>query len=61
VVTRIEFELSLEDIAISRRTVSHILLQLGLNRRRFMDPSGDSNREPRKIVAELPATWCIST
>lgn len=52
--SRIEFELALEGITISRRTVSRILFQLGLNRRRFIDPSGESNREPQAIVAERP-------
>lgn len=51
---RIEFELALEGVAISRRTVTRILLQLGLNRRRFIDPTGESNREPQQIVAERP-------
>jgi transposase InsO family protein len=51
---RIEFELTREGIAISRRTVSRVLLQLGLNRRRFIDPNGESNREPQRIVAERP-------
>jgi hypothetical protein len=27
---------------------------LGLNHRRFIDPDGDSNREPRKIIARRP-------
>jgi transposase InsO family protein len=30
------------------------LLQLGLNRRRFLDPVGQSNRQPRRIVACWP-------
>lgn len=51
---RIEFELTLVGIAISRRTISRILLQLGLNRRRFLDPNGESNREPLPILAERP-------
>ena len=51
---RIEFELESDGVAISWRTVSRILLQLGLNRRRFIDPNGESNREPQRIVAERP-------
>lgn len=51
---RIHFELDTAGIAISRRTVSRILLQLGLNRRRFIDPNGESNREPQRIIAERP-------
>lgn len=52
--SRIEFELALEGVVVSRRTIARILLQLGLNRRRFIDPAGDSNREPQRIVAERP-------
>ncbi|MFC8867969.1 IS481 family transposase [Streptomyces sp. NPDC057148] len=51
---RIAFELQTEGISLSRRTVSRHLLALGLNRRRFIDPSGDTNREPRKITARRP-------
>lgn len=51
---RIKFELGLEGTSISRRTVSRILFQLGLNRRRFIDPGGDANREPQRIVAARP-------
>ncbi len=42
------------DIDISRRTVSRILLDLGLNRRRFIDADGQSNRVPRTINALRP-------
>lgn len=52
--SRIAFELQAEGTDISRRTVSRHLLALGLNRRKFIDPSGDSNREPRKIAARRP-------
>lgn len=58
---RITFELNSDDIEISRRTVSRHLAALGLNHRRFIDPSGDTNREPRKIIARRPGTWCTST
>lgn len=51
---RIEFELAREGTAISRRTVSRILLQLGLNRRQYIDPTGATNRASRPIVAERP-------
>ncbi|WP_053664638.1 IS481 family transposase [Streptomyces sp. MMG1121] len=51
---RIAFELQTEGISLSRRTVSRHLLALGLNRRRSIDPSGDLNREPRKITARRP-------
>lgn len=39
---------------MSRRTLSRILAQLQLNRRTFSDPSGESNREPQKIIAVRP-------
>lgn len=52
--SRIAFELQADGVSISRRTMSRRLLALGLNRRRFIDPSGDSNREPRKITARRP-------
>jgi transposase InsO family protein len=52
--SRIAFELQQEQVHISRRTVTRLLGQLGLNRRRFIDPSGESNREPQKIVARHP-------
>ena len=51
---RIEFELTLVGIAVSRRTISRILLQLGLSRRRFLDPNGELNRELQPILAERP-------
>lgn len=51
---RITFELEQVGIQISRRTVSRILTDLQLNRRRFIDPTGESNREARKIVARCP-------
>ncbi|GHH27494.1 hypothetical protein GCM10018780_82880 [Streptomyces lanatus] len=51
---RISFELTQAGTPISRRTVSRHLAQLGLNRRRFIDPNGASNREPQKIIARRP-------
>lgn len=51
---RIAFELVADDVMISRRTVTRYLDQLGLNRRRFIDPDGENNREVRKIVARYP-------
>lgn len=52
--SRIAFELNNDGIAISRRTVTRQLAALGLHRRRFIDPNGDNNREPRKIIARCP-------
>lgn len=51
---RIAFELDQRGVKISRRTVSRHLAALGLNRRRFLDPCGDSNRTPRPIIARRP-------
>ena len=51
---RITFELNEAGTSISRRTVSRLLAQLGLNRRQFIDPDGESNRKPQTIVAKRP-------
>jgi transposase InsO family protein len=52
--SRIAHELGNEGVQVSRRTVTRHLAHLGLNRRRFIDPCGDSNREPRRIHARWP-------
>jgi transposase InsO family protein len=52
--SRIAFELGRHGVAISQRTVSRHLVALGLNRRRFIDPTGESNRVPQPIVARRP-------
>jgi transposase len=52
--SRIAYELQAADVTVSRRTVTRHLAALGLNHRRFIDPDGDSNREPRKIIARRP-------
>ncbi|MGY4708950.1 IS481 family transposase [Mycolicibacterium sp. CBM1] len=53
--SRISHELLIRhEVAVSRRTVSRILLDLGLNRRRFIDPSGETNRTARPINASRP-------
>lgn len=51
---RIATELAADGITLSARTVGRHLLQLGLNRRRFLDPTGLSNRAPRRIIARWP-------
>ncbi|MBO0882455.1 MAG: IS481 family transposase [Mycobacterium sp.] len=51
---RISTELAAEGITISIRTVSRHLAHLGLNRRRFLDPTGQINRTPRQIIARWP-------
>lgn len=52
--SRIAFELEREGIRLSRRSVTRLLWQLGLNHRRFIDPTGETNREPQRIIAERP-------
>lgn len=52
--SRIAFELDQLDIAVSCRSVTRLLAHLGLNRRTTIDPTGETNREPQKIVAERP-------
>lgn len=51
---RIATELAAEGITISVRTVGRHLLHLGLNQRRFLDPTGQNNRQPRQIIARWP-------
>jgi transposase InsO family protein len=51
---RIALELAAEGIAVSVRTISRHLAHLGLNRRRFLDPTGQVNRTPRRIIARWP-------
>jgi len=51
---RITHELAGQGIRINRRTVTRHLTRLGLGRRRFLDPTGESNREPGKITARWP-------
>lgn len=51
---RIGLELAGEGISISTRTISRHLVLLGLNRRRFIDPSGQTNRTPGRINARYP-------
>jgi transposase InsO family protein len=52
--SQIAFELQAEGFTISRRTVTRHLAALGLNQRRFIDPNGENNREPQKIIARRP-------
>ncbi|MFI5436466.1 IS481 family transposase [Rhodococcus baikonurensis] len=52
--SRITFELQMDGTVIARRTVTRILLNLGLHRRRFIDPNGENNRKPQVIVAKRP-------
>lgn len=48
------FELHGEGTVIAVRTVTRQLAHLGLNRRRFLDPTGENNRAPRRIIARWP-------
>lgn len=52
--SRIAFELNQVETPVSRRTISRLLAQLGLNTRKFIDPSGETNREPQRITAKRP-------
>lgn len=52
--SRIAFELEQKGTPVSRRTITRLLAQLGLNQRRSIDPTGDTNREPQQIVAARP-------
>jgi len=52
--SRIAFELHQDGTPVGRRTITRLLAQLGLNRRKFIDPNGETNREPQKIIAERP-------
>jgi transposase len=52
--SRIAFELRGGGVTISRRTVTRHLHHLGLNRRKFVDTSGETNRTPRTITAHRP-------
>jgi len=46
---------------IRTRPLHGSLSGLGLGQRRFIDPSGHSNRKPSKIIARWPGTWHIWT
>lgn len=52
--SRITHELADHGITTNRRTVTRHLTRLGLGRRRFLDPTGEPNREPGKIIARWP-------
>lgn len=51
---RITHELAEHGVRINRRTVTRHLSRLGLGRRRFLDPTGESNRKPGTITARWP-------
>jgi Integrase core domain/Homeodomain-like domain len=51
---RITTELAELGFRVNRRTVTRHLTRLGLGRRRFLDPCGDSNRAPGRIIARWP-------
>lgn len=51
---RIALELAADGVTVSVRTVGRHLAHLGLNRRRFLDPTGHNNRAPRRIIARWP-------
>jgi len=46
--------LATEGVSVSTATVGRWLSRLGLNRRRFLDPNGATNRRRRRITARYP-------
>ena len=52
--SRIAFELADIGVTVNRRTVTRHLAALGLSRRKFLDPNGDTNRRPQRIFARWP-------
>lgn len=50
----IAFELEQDGTPVSPRTITRLLARLGSNRRRFIDPTGETNREPQQIIAAYP-------
>lgn len=52
--SRIAFELHADNVTISRRTITRQLALLGLKRRRFIDPNGETNREVKTITTTHP-------
>lgn len=48
----IAFELMQVGTPVSRRAITRILAQLGLTRRKFIDPNGETNRDPPRINAK---------
>ncbi|RCV47648.1 IS481 family transposase, partial [Marinitenerispora sediminis] len=52
--SRIAFELDRAGTPVSRRTITRLLAQLGLNRTKFIDPNGETNRDPQRIEAKRP-------
>lgn len=52
--SRITHELAEHGVVLDRRTVTRHLRRLGLGHRRFLDPTGESNRAPGKITARWP-------
>lgn len=52
--SRIAFELEQAGTPVSRRTITRLLAQLGLNQRKSIDPNGEMNREPQRITTKRP-------
>jgi transposase InsO family protein len=51
---RIAIELSTQGVKVSATTVGRWLVRLGLNQRRHLDPTGETNRTPARITARYP-------
>lgn len=58
---RITHELAELCYTVNRRTVTRHLTKLALGHRRFLDPCGDSNREPGKITARVTSPASSAT
>ncbi len=58
--SRITFELGTDGIVIARRTVTKILRNLGLHRRRFIDPNGEPTENPRSSLRNDLVRWSTS-
>jgi transposase len=52
--SRITHELAAQGVQINRRSVTGHLARPGLSQRRFLDPCGDSNRQPGTVTARWP-------
>jgi transposase InsO family protein len=51
---RIAVELNNHGVPVSATTVGRWLVRLGLNQRGWLDPAGEVNRAPRRIIARYP-------
>lgn len=52
--SRIASELRHHGAAVGRCTITRLLAQLRLNRRKSPNPAGENNRESRNLIADRP-------